>query len=58
MFRSIAKQPGESVESVHGVTCNMVSITHCYLPPSRDVMPALTTAEASIRFSDPGGMQS
>jgi len=32
-------------------------ITLCYLPPSRDDTPAFIPAEASTRFSDPGGMQ-
>ena len=32
-------------------------ITQCYLPPGRADIPALTTAEAGTRFSDPGGMQ-
>jgi len=32
-------------------------ITHCYLPPGRGDIPALTPAEAGTRLSDPGGMQ-
>ena len=32
-------------------------ITQCYLPPGRGDFPAFTTAEASTRFSDPGGIQ-
>jgi len=32
-------------------------ITHCYLPPGRGDIPALTPAETGTRFSDPGGMQ-
>jgi len=32
-------------------------IKQCYLPPGRGDIPALTTAEAGTRFSDPGGMQ-
>ena len=31
-------------------------ITKCYLPPSRDDIPAFTLAEAGTRFSDPGWM--
>jgi len=29
-------------------------ITQCYLPPGRGDIPALTSAEAGIRLSDPG----
>jgi len=29
----------------------------CYLIPGSGDFPAFTPAEASIRFSDPGGMQ-
>ena len=32
-------------------------IIHCYLPPGRGGVPALTPAEAGTRFGDPGGMQ-
>jgi len=32
-------------------------ITQCYLPPGRGDIPALTSAEAGTRLSDPGGMQ-
>jgi len=34
-------------------------ITRCYryLPPDRGNVPAFTSAEASTRLSDPGGMQ-
>jgi len=32
--------------------------SHCYLPPGRGDIPALTPAEAGTRLSDPGGMQS
>ena len=32
-------------------------ITQCYLPPDRGDIPALTSAEAGTRLSDPGGMQ-
>jgi len=32
-------------------------ITQCYLPPGRGDIPALTSAEAGTRLSDPRGMQ-
>jgi len=32
-------------------------ITQCYLPPGRGDIPALTPAEAGIRFNEPGGTQ-
>ena len=32
-------------------------IIHCYLPPGRGDIPALTPAEAGTRFSNPEGMQ-
>ena len=32
-------------------------ITQCYLPPGRADIPALTSVEASTRFSDSGGIQ-
>jgi len=32
-------------------------ITQCYLPPGRGDIPALNTAEADTRLSDPGEMQ-
>ena len=35
----------------------LYGITQCYLPPGIGDFPAFTPAEASTRFSDPGGMQ-
>ena len=32
-------------------------ITQSYLPPGRGDIPALTSAKAGTRLSDPGGMQ-
>ena len=50
--------------AVHSLTCHTATGTHmpyritqCYLPPDRVDIPALTPAEASTRFSNPGGMQ-
>jgi len=37
------------------LTCHTGS--HCYLPPGRGDIPALTPAEAGTRLSDPGGMK-
>jgi len=50
--------------AVRSLTCHAATGTHmpcritqCYLPPDRGDISVLTTAEASTRLSDPGGMQ-